>query len=125
MKVNGKYENDAWLGSSGESKGDTEWAVSYHGTKQEFCDPIYKEGYRIGHRNKYGLGVYCTPNIETAAGYSEIFTGYNNKQYKVVLQNRVKPSAIKKASDKGGPSDYWYIENPKDIRAYSICVKEI
>jgi hypothetical protein len=36
----------------------------------------------------------------------------------------VKPSSIKKASDKGGPDDYWYIENSKDIRPYSICVKK-
>jgi hypothetical protein len=40
------------------------------------------------------------------------------------FQNRVKPSAIKKASDNGGPEDYWYIEDGKNIRPYSICVRE-
>ena len=124
LKVNGKYENDLWLGSSGKANGDSEWAVSYHGTKQEFYDSIYNNGYRPGHNNKYGVGIYCTPNIETAAGYATEFTGDDGKRYKLVLQNRVKPSAIKKASDKGGPDDYWYIEDGKDIRPYSICVRE-
>ena len=124
LKVNGKYENDLWLGSSGKANGDSEWAVSYHGTKQEFYNSIYNNGYRPGHNNRYGVGIYCTPNIETAAGYATEFTGDDGKRYKLVLQNRVKPSAIKKASDKGGPVDYWYIENGKDIRPYSICVKE-
>ena len=124
LKVNGKYENDLWLGSSGKANGDSEWAVSYHGTKQEFYNSIYNNGYRPGHNNKYGVGIYCTPNIETAAVYATEFTGDDGKRYKLVLQNRVKPSAIKKASDKGGPDDYWYIENGKDIRPYSICVRE-
>ena len=121
LKVEGKYENDKWLGDSG---GDSEWAVSYHGTKQENMKSIYDNGYRVGNRNAYGVGVYCSPNIETAAEYSDEFYGYNGKKYKIVLQNRVRPSAIKKASDNGGPDDYWYIESGKDIRPYSICVKE-
>ena len=121
LKVKDKYENDKWLGCSG---GDSEWAVSYHGTKQDFVKSIYDNGYRVGNRNSYGKGVYCSPNIETAARYSRIFTDNNGKKYKIVLQNRVRPSAIKKASDKGGLADYWYIEDGKDIRPYSICVKQ-
>ena len=124
LKVNGKYENDLWLCSSGNSNGDSEWAVSYHGTRQEYFNSIYNNGYRPGHNNAYGVGIYCTPNIETAALYAQEFTGDDGKRYKLVLQNRVKPSAIKKASDKGGPDDYWYIENGKNIRPYSMCVKE-
>ena len=122
LKVKGKYENDKWIDGPGESNG--EWAVSYHGTLQDNMKSIYYNGYRIGTRNAYGKGVYCSPNIETAAEYSEKFTGDDGKTYKIVLQNRVKPSSIKRASDKGGPSDYWYIENEKDIRPYSICVKQ-
>ena len=122
LKVKGKYENDKWIDGSGESNG--EWAVSYHGTLQDNMKSIYNNGYRIGTRNAYGKGVYCSPNIETAAEYSKKFTGDDGKTYKIVLQNRVKPSSIKRASDKGGPSDYWYIENEKDIRPYSICVKQ-
>ena len=126
LKVNGRYENDSWLGSSGESNNDTEWAVSYHGTEMKNAESIYKIGLKIGFRNKYGLGVYCTPNIETAAQYSKTFPSpVNGKKYKVVFQNRVKPSAIVECSKFGGPKDYWFIRNENDIRPYSICVLEV
>ena len=86
---------------------------------------IYDNGYRVGNINAYGVGVYCTQNIKTAAGYSEEFTGDDGKKYKIVLQNRVKPSAIKKASDIGGPDDYWYIENGKNIKPYSYVWENV
>ncbi len=44
---------------------------------------IYNNGYRVGNRNAYGVGVYCSPNIETAAEYSDEFYGYNGKKYKI------------------------------------------
>ena len=123
LNILGKYDNgnDDWVKDNGNKN---EWAVSYHETKRIFVDSIYKNGYRPGPRHLYGDGIYCTPNIETAAEYSERFIGDDGKLYQIVLQNRVRPSAIKKASVKGGPDDYWYIENGKDIRPYSICVKE-
>ena len=76
---------------------------------------------------KVGVGVYCTPNIETAAGYSEVFTGNDGKKYKLVFQARVKPSAIVRCKDidSSAPKDYWYIKDKKDIRCYSICVKKV
>ena len=124
LKVNGRYENDNWLGSSGRSNNDKEWAVSYHGTEMKNAESIYKIGLKIGTNNKYGLGVYCTPNIKTAAGYSQTFN-FNGKKYKLVFQNRVKPSAIVECSKYGGPKDYWFVRNEKDIRPYSICLLEV
>ena len=124
LKVNGKYSNDSWLGNTGESKGDSEWAVAYHGTKIEFLDSIMRNGLRPGPRHAYGYGIYCTPNIERAAKYARIFSGDDGKFYQVVVQNRVKPSAIKLASLEGGPDDYWIIEKSEDIRLYSICLRE-
>ena len=121
LKVKNKYENDKWLGCSGEV---SEFPVSYHGRKQKNIKSIYDNGYRVGIRNAYGDGIYCSPYIETAAEYSGVFYVDNGKKYKLVLQNRVRPSTIKKASDNGGPAEYWYIEDEKDIRPYSICVKE-
>ena len=121
LKVKNKYENDKWIGCSGE---DSEWAVSYHGRKQKNIKSIYDNGYRVGIRNAYGDGIYCSPYIETAAEYSGVFYVDNGKKYKIVLQNRVRLSTIKKVSDNGGPAEYWYIEDGKDIRPYSICVKE-
>ena len=80
---------------------------------------IYNNGYRVGNRNAYGVGVYCSPNIETAVEYSDEFYGYNGKKYKIFYKIE-----LDLASDNGGPDDYWYFESGKDIRPYSICVKE-
>jgi ubiquitin len=125
LKVDDKYPDKSWLGSKGYSYNDSEWAVSYHGTKIHFAEPIAKDGLKPGHRNAFGVGVYCTPNISTAEQYSEIFTSPStHKNYKIVFQNRVKPSSIVKCKSKGGPDDYWYVPDGKDIRPYSICIKE-
>ena len=125
LKVDDKYPDKSWLGSNGNSYNDSEWAVSYHGTKIHFAEPIAKNGLKPGHNNVYGVGVYCTPNISTAEEYSEIFTSpITHKKYKIVFQNRVKPSSIIKCKSKGGPDDYWYVPDGKDIRPYSICIKE-
>ena len=125
-KLDDKYEDTKWLGSLGQSNNNTEWAVSYHGTKIYCAEPIAKEGLKPGVRNAYGVGVYCTPNISTAEKYAEVFTSpTTHKKYKIVFQNRVKPCSIIKCKSKGGPDDYWYVEDGKDIRPYSICIKEV
>ena len=127
LKVYGKYDNNSWLGDTGKSNNDSEWAVAYHGTKQQFSESICKTGLHPGTNNWYGVGVYCTPNIDTAAEYSEIFTGNDGNKYKLVFQARVKPSAIVRCKDidSTAPKDYWYIKDKKDIRCYSICVKKV
>jgi len=126
LKVDDKYEDNKWLGCSGNSNNNTEWAVSYHGTKINCAETIAKEGLKPGVRNYYGTGIYCSPNIYTAEKYAEVFTDpKTNKNYKIVFQNRVKPSSIVNCNSKGGPDDYWYIEEKKNIRPYSICIKEI
>ena len=120
LKVKGKYENDKWLGHKGKSNNDKEWAVCYHGTKVNNAESIVKNGLKVGQRNKFGVGIYCTPNIETAEKFSPTFGGY-----KIVFQNRVKPSAIHKASEVGGPDDYWYVSDGSYIRPYSIYIKKV
>ena len=126
LKVNGKYENDDWLDSNGTSINDSEWAVSYHGTLITNTDSIVKYGLEIGKKYNFGIGIYCTPNIETAEKYSQICKSEKTgKKYIIVFQNRVRPSAIHKASEVGGPDDYWFVPDGKDIRPYSICVKII
>lgn len=124
LKVIGKYDdgNDTWLGST-NSPG--EWAVSYHGTSNTNAEPIVKWGLKVGFRNAYGRGIYCTPNVRTALAYSQVYTEKNTgKEYKIVFQNRVRVEAIHRASDKGGPADYWYVPETTDIRPYGICVYE-
>lgn len=121
LNVKGRYENDDWIESNDKTK---EWAVSYHGTELKNVESIIKNGFKIGNNNKFGNGVYCTPNIKTAAEYSTAFYK-DGKKYKFVFQNRVKPSAIVECSKNGGPDDYWLIKNESDIRPYSICIMEV
>ena len=124
LKVDDKYEDCKWLGCQGNS--NTEWAVSYHGTKISCAEPIAKEGLKPGINNVYGVGVYCTPNISTAEQYAPTFENpITHKKYKIVFQNRVKPSSIIKCKSKGGPDDYWYVEKGEDIRPYSLCIKPV
>jgi len=97
LKVRDKYEDIEWLGQNGESKNDSEWAVSYHGTKIYCAEPIVKEGLKPGHNNVYGIGIYCTPNIKTAEKYAEILedidtfvqnaNNENEDSFKTMLKN--------------------------------------
>ena len=92
LKVDDKYEDTKWLGCQRQSNNNTEWAVSFHGTKIYCAEPIAKEGLKPGIRNAFGVGIYCTPNISTAEKYAEVFTSpVTHKKYKIVFQNRAKP----------------------------------
>ncbi len=73
----------------------------------------------------YGKGIYSTPEIEVAAQYAEEAT-VNGKIYKVVMQNRVNPTNLKKV-DKAetGVGEYWISPNDEDIRPYGFCIREI
>lgn len=124
IKVNDKYEDTKWLGSKGNN---TEWAVAYHGTKIQNIKSIIENGLKPGIHNVYGAGVYCTPNISTAEkGYSKPFENpVTHNKYKVVLQTRVKPSSIIRCELRGGPHDYWLVEDGKDIRPYGLCIKKV
>ena len=138
LKVLDKYENNDWIGYE-NNKG--EWCVAYHGVARDLgsdkvkditgkiikggfkkgsgqvhkdCDDIYNPG------NKVGEGVYCTPNIETAAEYCG-GSNINGKTYKTVLMVRVKPSAIRQCQCF---DDYWVVNGTTDeIRPYRILYK--
>ena len=72
------------------------------------------------------MGIYCTPNIEIAERYSSIFINpISGNKYWIVFQNRVRTSAIHRASEIGGNDDLWYVSDESHIRPYSICVKQI
>lgn len=125
VDVRGKFDggNNAWMGNAGKPG---EWAVAYHGTHHQFLAPILDKGLKPGARQafagKVGTGVYCTPVLSTAQGYSsEVELSANGKTRKVsiILQCRVRPEAIKRATD-----DYWVINDPADIRPYGVLVME-
>ena len=72
------------------SKG--EWAVAFHGfTSPEFVLPkILNEGLRVGIRNLYGVGIYCSPKIEVGEYYGAPLE-LEGKKYHIVLQCRINP----------------------------------
>ena len=138
LKVIDKYNNNYWIGCDGNPD---EWCVAYHGVGRDkpsdevkkVTGLIYKGAFKPGenqyHKDcenlnkpgtKVGEGVYCTPNVDTAAGYSGI-SEINGKSYQTVLMVRVKPSAIRECSDGG---DYWVVNGTTDeIRPYRILYK--
>ncbi|CAF1467171.1 unnamed protein product [Adineta steineri] len=121
IKVVGKYENEIWLGSD-NSPG--EWAVSYHGTKQDTVRSIAQTGYDFTNKKRFLFerGIYTTPNINTAKLYASTFT-YNGEEYYVVLQNRVNPETLIKIDcSKTGDGDFWISPSPDDIRLYGYCI---
>ncbi|CAB4386865.1 hypothetical protein RhiirA5_492520 [Rhizophagus irregularis] len=121
-----KYGNDdEWLGSVGFSS--KEWPVSYHGTDKNFANSIANEGYLLskGVNFYYGKGIYSTPEVGIAEGYSSIFY-HEGCNWKVVFQNRVNPEGLKKADPAGdGKYSYWITPDEKNIRPYGLCMKKV
>ena len=141
LKVWDKYDNkdNSWIGYN-NSPG--EWCVAYHGVGRyqssnnvkEITGKIYKSSFKAGKAQvhegcddlfhpgkKVGIGVYCTPNVDTAQGYSGE-SEINGIKYSTVLMVRVKPNAIRHCSDSG---DYWVVNGTTDeIRPYRILYKK-
>jgi hypothetical protein len=123
IKVFGKYENEAWLGSNDSPD---EWPVSYHGTGHEAANSIAQVGYDLTkhHRFVYGRGIYSTPNIDVAKAFAKSFI-QNEQEYLVVLQNRVNPkNTIKLSGDEIGVEEYWISPSAIDVRPYGVCIME-
>ena len=139
LKVSNKYESDEWLGCNNSIN---EWCVAYHGVGRyqdsenvkHITGIIYKGGFKNGsgqvHKDcddifhpgyKVDEGVYCTPNVETAAEYSGI-SEINGVKYQTVLMVRVKPDAIRQCKCF---NDYWVVNGTTDeIRPYRILYKK-
>ena len=141
LKVKGSYENDIWLGMQNI---EGEWCVAYHGVARLEKDPknvskitgniiktkfkpstkgkcTYKEDIRHPG-NKCGLGVYCTPKINYAEGYSGE-TEFNGVRYKCALMLRIKPDKIRQCKEY--PDEYILEPTTDEIRPYRILLKEV
>eukprot|EP00111_Clytia_hemisphaerica_P007324 TCONS_00021315-protein len=137
LKVNGKYEDDDWLG------GLSQWPVAFHGTEDINAYPISSGGFRASKVGYYGAGVYVSPLIEFASAYARPLVSTNDLTMVIVLQVRVKPGSYKKDHivEKVCPKNWcdppcikqfkffkgsaleWIVSDPKNVRPYSICVK--
>eukprot|EP00927_Polykrikos_kofoidii_P037988 TRINITY_DN3220_c0_g2_i1.p1 TRINITY_DN3220_c0_g2~~TRINITY_DN3220_c0_g2_i1.p1 ORF type:complete len:628 (+),score=126.36 TRINITY_DN3220_c0_g2_i1:77-1885(+) len=126
VKVQGQYDggNNRWL-----KEDESGWAVAYHGTSGKSLPGILATGFKAGPRQKFaketGAGIYCTPWVDVAQHYSKP-QALEAHSVQVVLQLRVKPSAIKKVTE--APTDfenkYWVINNTDEIRAYGVLIRE-
>jgi hypothetical protein len=132
--VNGKYDDDIWLGEHGNRTDSTpgEWPVSFHGTDRENLEGIARQGYLLSRsrRERYGRGIYSSPSIAIAELYAKRFRR-GGKQYKVIIQNRVKSDELKviPANESSThhpevPGDYWLQPREDYIRPYGVCIKE-
>lgn len=79
--------------------------------------------YDVGKQKRalHGNGIYSTPDVEYAANiYSKTFQ-VEGKKYKIVLQNRVNPSALKIPEvDKR----IFLVADGTHIRPYGILIRK-
>ena len=129
LKVTGQYEDDDWFGCFGLPG---EWPVSYHGTRKSGAEGIAKTGYDESklQRELHGKGHYSTPDINVAANelYAKPFP-FGDKKYQAVMQNRVNLSPghttiIPEEKTYAG-AEYYVTTSSDDLRAYSICIREV
>merc|ERR1712048_149913 len=125
VNVKGEYDDgdNAWLRS-----GEDGWAIAYHGTAEKNLPSILGTGFRVGPRQKFssecGAGIYCTPFIDVAAEYAPVQTVQDHR-VQIVLQLRVKPTAIKRVTTGTDfENKYWVINQPADMRAYGVLIRD-
>jgi hypothetical protein len=146
LNVSGKFDDgdDTWLGMSNLPG---EWAVAYHGTPSVNVPKIITSPLRVGLNNVYGLGIYCSPNINVSDFYAgnaefELETKDGKKKFKYVFMCRVNVSNPHECKtvpcpEAENPSytihfttckDYWFVNlnnsNYEYIRCYGILVKK-
>ena len=115
LNVKNKFESRDWM-----EEGGGEWVVSYHGTSKQNAEEIAKTKYDLtkGQRFSQGRGIYSSSYLAIAEGYAKAFT-FENKQYKVIIQNRVNL----KGTDQFG--NVFVTKEEKDIRPYPLLYKKV
>ena len=119
-----KYEN--WNIKCGNTNGEGEWCVAYHGTSLSNAKNIIINGLKAGDRQALqnikdeegeiiGEGVYFSPFINIAEHYSEPIEGM-----KCVFMCRVNPKKAKR-------KEKIYVVNEPDIDVipYRLLIKNI
>merc|ERR1719362_61163 len=126
VNVNGQFSDNLWL-----REDETGWAVAYHGTSGSSLPGILNSGFRLGSGQKFtkdcGQGVYCSPLVDVAQHYSkpQLIDGH---YVQIVLQIRVKPSAIRPVQDPKATEferKYWVINDSECLRPYGVLIREI
>ena len=136
LNVKDKYGDTEWIGgiqnTTRTESVTKEWAVSYHGTKDDFAKNIAAHGYDLskGKRFKYGRGIYSTPDPAIAEDYATTFN-YEGQRYKVLLQNRVNMEdtvVVMGEYSKGSTTvtgEYFVTASERNVRPYGLLFKKI
>lgn len=153
LNVKNRYdnENNDWLDWKNK---EGEWYIAYHGTYGDeafkgILNPIgiglrpgkvqkyqLSENYNILSNNEYircGKGVYLTPKIEEAEGYSRSGIKIKGKNYYLVFMCRVNPKKVRIPINR---KEYWivsggyerersYIKPIDEVRPYRVLLKKI
>jgi hypothetical protein len=143
LKIKNKG-NDAWLGNS---NGQGEWVVAYHGMQKgklnildrilsvmngDLKDEVGKicknmENVEKTTLNKYpncGEGVLLCPNVEDAAKYADVTSiGFFSLRLQFAFMARVNPNKIR--TPVGVPVRYVLDGNSNKIRPYRLLIKII
>ncbi|XP_071806997.1 uncharacterized protein [Asterias amurensis] len=136
IKVVGEYKDDTWLGQDGIRTATTpgEWPVSYHGTAKCNVRGIVEKGYKMGHRQLFGKGVYTSPSYKNVDKFYGKAFSHDGKQYRLILQNRVNEKGLKVVDpSETGYKDfpYWVSQQQDpakdifDVRPYGILTREV
>ena len=145
LNVLNKYDNgnNDWLACDGRPG---EWCIAYHGACvhntseqiKQIIKPILENNLKPGAGQAYstyddachpgqkvGVGVYCTPNPNTADGYSGQID-VNCHRYKVAFMLRVKPDKIRYSNSR---PDYWVLNagngDFSEMRPYRFLIKKV
>ena len=107
------------------------WPIVYHGTRAQpsIIRSIIRDGFKIrggkdiAHNGqRYGAGIYCSPDPEYAVCYArehklDLKSG---DKFVVVFQCRVKPGEYIKEGD-GNPA-IWRLQDATKIRPYAVLL---
>mmetsp|Transcript_106723 Transcript_106723/g.188998 ORF Transcript_106723/g.188998 Transcript_106723/m.188998 type:complete len:510 (+) Transcript_106723:42-1571(+) len=123
LNVQNKYEPfGKWLDK------ENGWPVAYHGTAAEptTIKDIIRGGLKIRggkeralHGERYGSGVYCSPDVDFAMRYSDKLL--ENEMF-IVFVCRVRPGKYRIEKPAGG-SEQWIVQDEADIRVCAVLLK--
>jgi hypothetical protein len=146
INVLGKFGNDdKWVGMVNRPG---EWALVYHGTKRDSVASIVATPLAVGERNRYGRGIYCSPNpaiplLDGYAARSDIPTASGVSHCHYMFVCRVNVSSVHQCGRFPCPSaedphytvhrtsrpDYWFAncgnQAHQTIRTYGLLVKDV
>ena len=135
IKVLRVYREDDWI----QKNSRNEWSVAYQGITgggvKKIMRMIIKGGFKAGAGQmfkdcedilhpgqKVGTGVYFTPSIKVAEGYSTV-ADFGGEKYKIALMVRVKPDKIRKCREN---ESFWVLNGATDeVRPYRILFKKV